>query len=297
MRIGTVQFGMSYGIKNKGKHSIISDNSLRDLLHECEILGFYRLDTANDYGISDERIIQLSRKSFLKKLDVCTKISLNFENKKEDEIINELSLELEKISKSYGSNQITRILIHNGDDFLKTENSFFMSILKTISEHLPSAQLGLSVYFFDAKLASKVKYLDVLQFPFSVADRRFERTPFLQNNKIFKQARSIFLQGILLDQQARSQNKFFDRYANYFKAFSKESLRMGLTELEVCLGFVMSKRDVDEIIVGLRSVSQLHQMIEAIEKVEPILEEFKNLPPFFPEDQSLIIPYKWKPNQ
>ena len=52
---------MPYGIRNKGINSIISDAKLRDFFYECDILGFYKFDTANDYGTADKRLAQLSK--------------------------------------------------------------------------------------------------------------------------------------------------------------------------------------------------------------------------------------------
>ena len=150
---------------------------------------------------------------------------------------------------------------------------------------------GFSIYYPD-KINFFIKYFrpQIIQIPYSVFDRRFEKDNILE--KISKKnieihARSIFLQGVLLDKKI--QVKYFNKWNNVFKNFQKYLNKNNLSALEACINFVAKNENIDKIVIGVDTLSQLKKIANIKTN-----NNFKIIKNSFTTDHKLLIPMLWK---
>ena len=112
--LGTVQFGLQYGISNT--HGVPSDCELESIFNVANELGIKQLDTAKAYGNAEERIGNLSNSNF----DIITKFP-NVNSKEDLELVLSKSLQKLNVNSIYG------YLAHNANVLI--QNPSFWNVL------------------------------------------------------------------------------------------------------------------------------------------------------------------------
>lgn len=132
------------------------------------------------------------------------------------------------------------------------------------------------------------KKIDIVQIPINILDKRFLTNEFKLLKKKFKfevHARSIFLQGILL-QKENERPQYFKKWFKIFKKWDQIKIQ---DKIGICLKFVHSLYIVDKIIIGIKNANQLNEIIKNInykKKINSNILSSKSL--------NLIDPRKWK---
>ena len=109
----------------------------------------------------------------------------------------------------------------------------------------------------------------------------------LKERNIEIHARSIFLQGLLLMKESDIPLKFhkwkmlFSQWFDWLKAHKQ-------MPLETCLAYALSRPEIDRIIVGAESASQLAEILHA-----SIASTHKYATDFICNDEWLINPSNW----
>ena len=180
-------------------------------------------------------------------------------------------------------------MIHNINEIEhKNFNTLFKELTELKRQGLVN-KIGFSIY-----TPEQVDFLlknfdfDLIQVPFNIFDNRLIQGGQLQalNNKgVEVHARSVFLQGVLLD---------FNNLSNYFSPWKKEfSIYQetvkdnGLSLLECALNFVLNIREIDKVLVGVNSERQLKEIIQAVKRRS-------NLSAYPINDINLLNPSLWK---
>ena len=104
---------------------------------------------------------------------------------------------------------------------------------------------------------------DIVQAPYNILDRRIKSSGWLQklnDNNIEVQARSIFLQGLLLMSPIK-RNKLFYKWRFLWRDFESWLVKNNISALEASFRFVMSERNFDYVIVGVETQKQLEEII------------------------------------
>ena len=133
---------------------------------------------------------------------------------------------------------------------------------------------------------------DLIQCPYSILDRRIENVQIinlLKKRRIKIQARSIFLQGILL-RKVGQLPIFFHKWKKIFLNFEKILEINKLSALSVCLNYVINNKNIDEILVGVQSENELKQLLN-LRKKKKIFINKKYL---IVKSLTLLDPRKWK---
>ncbi len=273
--LGTVQWGLNYGISNK--NGIPSINELNEILSFAKRVGIKMLDTASSYGEAEDKIGNNSKGEF----DIITKIgtsSVAYSIEKELK----LSLKKLKLKSVYGC------LFHDVNKLLK--NPSIWNEMMELKELGLIKKVGYSLYHPDElqKLLSLDFVPELIQIPFNLVDRRFE--PYLKELKKMKieiHARSIFLQGLLLNFEMMGERKFV-RWQQIWEAYKQWLKISELSPLEACISHVSSYGCISKLVVGIDNLLQLKQIILAS----------KNKPVRAPEsllsnDNKLINPLSW----
>jgi aryl-alcohol dehydrogenase-like predicted oxidoreductase len=280
LALGTVQFGLNYGINNElGKPSL---KTVTDILKLASLNNIDTLDTANSYGDSENIIGLCSNFNF--------KIVSKFSKIKN---ASELESQFAESIKNLRIQKLYAYISHNPNELIQNQKIWESLINLKSSGNVN--KIGYSIYT-KQELDSLLKFdiiPDVIQIPFSLLDRKFESyLPELKSKNIEIHSRSVFLQGI------------------YFMNFDKlpkklEPLKPALSELknicknfdinmnQLALQYVNSNNFIDKILVGVDSTEQLQNNIDSINNnkiTANILDSVNRVKTNF---QELLNPTNW----
>lgn len=279
LAIGTVQFGLKYGVNNA--HGQTSLDEARTILDFGSKIGVELLDTAADYGTSEDVLGRLLANSNRFKFTTKTSRDVDF-----DESVNR-SLQRLGVSNIYG------VFVHDFGSFRANPKSF--EKLLALKDQGKIEKIGFSVY-----LPAEVDYLlendlafDIVQLPYSVFDQRFE--PYfgpLKEKAVEIHIRSVFLQGLVF-MHPESLPKFFQPIAPKIEALNQIATISGNSIQALCLNFVRKNKNIDYCIIGVDNVQGLKSNHEALHEVvnKSDLEKMAGL---CEENDNMILPYKWK---
>lgn len=272
--LGTAQFGQKYGITNKSK-KFNDVKNLELIIEKCFENNIRSIDTAKSYGKSEE---MLGKIDLVKKFKVNTKLVLDVHNENVNSTIrrnieNSLSkLQIEKINILFMHNQIS-------------DKNFLDKILKVIDE-LKSENLlshfGMSVY--DLNEILDIDQVEAYQVPANYLDRRFFNLFNSNNDRVF-QARSIFLQGILLANyqdlpQEFKESVILKKYHRNFRTLEQKIFH--------CFS-VLDNSQADEILFGVSNIQELEQILEIVNKKDEFIEISDN----YEYEENILDPRKW----
>jgi aryl-alcohol dehydrogenase-like predicted oxidoreductase len=285
LSLGTAQLGMDYGVANlSGQPTIQVAQAIIDIARESNIKS---IDTAKSYGSSEKTLGQVGVSEF----HITTKLVHVPENTiKMESLIRsqvEESLNLLKVSKLEG------ILIHNSSLLYGKHGAELVKILSKLRFEGITRKIGVSIYEpGELKNISTLTELNVVQAPFNVLDRRMEETgwlTWLTDNNIEIEARSIFLQGLLLLERKNVPSKFeeWSDIWDKWDIFVKDSK---LSRLALCLNFALNHPQIDRVIVGVETTQQLKEIINVSTSRYSLIDNFSFSGRVEPD---LINPFNW----
>ena len=106
---------------------------------------------------------------------------------------------------------------------------------------------------------------DIVQFPMSVADRRFISSGWvekLQKLGIETHARSLFLQGVLL-MDTEHIPKFFNHESRFFDRWDAFCSDNCISKLEGCVRFAKNQSLCNTFVFGVQDLNQFDELVEA----------------------------------
>jgi aryl-alcohol dehydrogenase-like predicted oxidoreductase len=282
LALGTVQFGMRYGINNTNGQ--VSGKEIEKILEEAKKNKVIIIDTAQAYGNSEETLGVAGVEEF----NVITKFSaIKNGNTLYDTILS--SLKNLRIQNLYG------ILFHHFDYW--QQNPELWLDLQKIKNTGSIKKIGFSLYHPDQWTVIKKQGIipDLLQIPVNLLNQQF--IPYLSE---FKQAgievhvRSAFLQGLLLMDTKKLPYEFSEIKLQ-LEALKKMSQNLSISNREICLLWLWKNPNIDNIVIGVDSALQWQQNISAGEWCEKNLEKIKiNASAFICNNDNIINPSKWK---
>lgn len=278
LALGTVQFGIDYGISNSnGKVSL---QAVGEILDYTKSQGIYTLDTASLYGCSEEALGQFDLEDF----DVITKTAKidagldrheNFESFKEA---------FYSSQKKLGYVQLHGLMLHEANDLLSNQGPALWDLLEDFKQKEYVRKIGVSVYT-PQQLEEIINIfdIDIVQLPLNILDQRFlSMLPELKKRNIEIHTRSTFLQGLLLMPTCQLNP--------YFESIKSLLQKLPENKLEIALGFVKNIDEVDKIVVGVTAKNELQEICSQYNKnVEKI--DFSQ---FSIQDERFILPQNWR---
>lgn len=277
LTIGTAQFGLKYGLKNKK----IKKKDLKKILKTLQINKLKYFDTAINYGDSEKIIgnLKINNKKIITKIKLPKK-KINIEKWYNQQISN--SLKNLKVNKLYG------LMFHDTSDFINNKRKFLKLIFESKKNKLVS-NIGISVYDIkEVEHILKFWIPDIIQFPLNIFDQRFLNKKFLNKAKKFKiklYARSCFLQGNLLQKKLTLGNK---KTKNIFNSFIDWCEVNKKSQLSACLHFVKQNKQIKSIVIGFDDNEELKQITSNFKK-KTFHVPFK----FIINEKKIIDPRKW----
>ena len=286
LALGTVQFGLDYGISNLQGKIAISD--VNNILTAAKLHGITTLDTAAAYGDSEDILGQLQAGN---SFSLVTKIP---------SLVNQsLSLKsiLENSLSRLKTENLQALMFHSANDLLSPLGQQYYRHVKAFKTQKMIKQLGVSVYspkqLFDIMTSFSI---DIVQLPLNCLDQRFVQTKLLQQlkaNNIEVHARSIFLQGLLLMPIAELA-EYFHPYKHFLIRFYTLCKRLNCQPLTLALSIVHSNPFVSKAVIGCCSAQQLDQIVAHYHLAKELADEGKGLlAELACNDEALINPSNW----
>ena len=250
--IGCANIGNKYGIQS----NIIKKQEINKIFNFCNKHKINSFDTADHYKNSYKI---LNQNNF--NLIIDTKIVIDEKWKDYEFCLKHLL----KIKKKIGDKKIDTIYIHN-PTYLSNKNSkIIINNLQLLKKKNFFHKIGLSIYDFNNIHENIKKFkFDVIQCPFNIFDQRLVVEKHLQKFKkkrVKVHVRSIFLQGLLLNQNFKEKKKFQKwkiELDEYFGFLNKKRLKA----IDLCLNFVLRFKKIDKIIVGINSKKHLNDILK-----------------------------------
>lgn len=258
LALGTVQFGLSYGVANQLGQ--VSRASAKAMLELAAGQGVDTLDTAIAYGESEACLGEAGIGGFkvvskLPALPVgCTAVDAWVQE--------QLCLSLARL----GTGSLYGLLLHRPEQLLEGGGAALYQALQRLKETGQVQKIGVSIY--DPRqldvLVPRYKF-DLVQAPLSLVDRRLQASGWLQRLKeegVEVHTRSAFLQGLLLMPRPAIPARFapwaalWDRWHTWLAGHE-------LPAVQACLAYPLSLPGVDRVVVGADSVGQLSEVLQA----------------------------------
>lgn len=269
--LGSVQFGLPYGISNlTGQTSVEEVSRILDLAFANKI---QIIDTASAYGTSESVIGLLNDNRF--------------------SIVS-------KFGPSSSSEDI-RTQLENSLSQLKTESLYGylahqpLNLLDNITvwEELQNLKAEKKINKIGFSLNSPIEYYqlkavgiepDLVQVPFSYFDTRFKDVLIeLKQKSCEVHTRSTFLQGLFFS-KIKKLSSYFDELKpklNDLQIINKDKLEGAL------LAYVLKQEFIDVVIMGVENASQLNSNFESLE-FAPHLEQLEKS-----FSEKLVMPMNW----
>ncbi len=284
LAIGTVQFGVNYGIaNNSGK---INYNEAKSILEYAKNVGTDTLDTAIIYGDSESTlgIIGVENWNVVSKIPPLPNDCADVTSWLTECITG--SLERLKL------NQLYALLLHNANDLLSSHGDIIYNTLKEFKEKGIVVKIGVSIYNPEQlEEILKLYDLDIIQAPMNILDRRLVNSGWLKKLKqmnIEVHIRSIFLQGLLLMEPDLRPN-YFNKWNLLWFECENIIKEKKISRLELCIRYILSFKEINKIVIGLDSLKHFKEIYNTI--LKPPINLNENLDC---NDLNLINPTYWK---
>jgi aryl-alcohol dehydrogenase-like predicted oxidoreductase len=245
--LGTVQFGLNYGINNtQGKPA--KEDVFKVLSYAYE-KGIRYLDTAELYGDAHEIIGQFHILNPDKKFNIITKFPHEFNG----ELDSKISIYLNQLNV----NNLSAILFHSFDSY-KLHKSQISSKLTGVEK------IGVSIYTNEQmnEVIDDVN-VDIIQLPFNLFDNINLRGELLKKaktkNKIIH-TRSAFLQGLFFMNKG-NPNKIVVKLKKELEFITNLSERSSISVGSLALNYCLNQSDIDGVLIGVDSLEQLKENI------------------------------------
>ncbi len=283
LALGTVQFGLAYGVANqRGQVDFLEVQRIIELARSN---GIDTLDTAIAYGESESTLGKLDLRGF----NLITKLpALPHECKDtigwvESQLIG--SLERLNTPKVHG------LMLHRPEQLLGKKGRALYRALDAMKSQRLVESIGLSIYDPSElnQLLSEMSF-DLVQAPFNLLDRRLIDTGWLERLQMLGielHVRSVFMQGLLLMAASERPPKFL-RWNSLWSSLKSWLDDANLTPLQACLRYALSFDEIDRLVVGVESVEQLREIIEESSGGVPVLPKCLHT-----SDTDLLNPSRW----
>jgi aryl-alcohol dehydrogenase-like predicted oxidoreductase len=288
IQLGTVQFGLNYGIANTGGKPTYEQ--AREIVQTAVENGINCFDTAAAYGDCEKILGRIIKELSLRgKIHVISKIppvSVQTHSAKEAEKF--ISKSVENSLRRLRLDYLSAGLFHREEDIkylpvlrqLETEG-----LLKGCGVSLDTAE------YCDYALANKVKFV---QLPYNILDKRFDC--FLsgakkQNINIF--ARSLYLQGLLLMPEENIAEALRE-VIPVRRCLAGLAADAGMSMAELCARFVLSNPAISSILTGVDNIKQLKQNLQLLKKGSLPVELYQAVKAAVPPlEEKVVRPCRW----
>jgi aryl-alcohol dehydrogenase-like predicted oxidoreductase len=280
--LGTVQFGLNYGINNKtGKPNRASVFEILNLAYDS---GVRLLDTAEVYGNAHELIGDFHRHHPSKKFQVISKVPHEFDGN--------FDIKIDQYLKELDITELKALLFHSYESYKKNISLFsWDSKFADFMENVDS--IGVSIYtneqFSEVIEDDKV---NIIQLPFNLFDNNNLRGHLIEKAKQKGKTihtRSAFLQGLFFVEQDNSITRTLQKELHLIKEIAKE---LNINVSRLALSYCLQQKNIDNVIIGVETIEQFEQNISEGYTEIPVnyLEKINSI---FIKNRDILNPSTW----
>ncbi|MBG7612798.1 aldo/keto reductase [Polaribacter sp. BAL334] len=255
--LGTVQFGLDYGINNTNGQVSLQDS--HQILKYAFSQGIQILDSAEAYGNAHLVIGEFHKKNPDKLFEVITKLPHQLNSNINDKVNTYLS-ELH-VTHLYA------LLFHSFSSY--KENIDYFDVLINLKNSGKIKYVGVSVYTnqeIEEVLLNDA--VDIIQLPFNLFDNITQRGNILekakQKGKIIH-TRSAFLQGLFF-KDIHSKNDTVKSLQIELVEISKIAKNNKIPLAQLAINYCTQQSLIDNVLIGVDSLNQLEQNIESLKQ-------------------------------
>ncbi len=280
--LGTVQFGMKYGIANRtGK---VPPDVTATILDLAQKGGVSTLDTAISYGDSEQTLGEIGVQDW----NVITKLPRVPDDC--PDVVAWVHTQLQGSLQRLRTSSVQTLLLHQSHQLSGPFGRDLVTALREVKQAGLVDNIGVSIYDPGELDRIEVNAFDMVQAPFNVVDRNLATSGWLQrlrDNNVQVHIRSAFLQGLLLmDRSARPAK--FARWNPLWDAWNDWLQSHRITPLQACLLYALSFDGIDRVIIGVETPDQLRQILSVrAMALPPLPQEISST------DIDLINPSRW----
>lgn len=292
--LGTAQLGMDYGVANRRGRP--DDAACVSLLSGALERNIVRWDTARAYGDAERRIGQFLR-------DCSARDDVRMISKLQDpppgmeprDLTDWVTNEVTESLRTLGVERLADLLIHNAATVRRYGTAIWDAMIRLVELGLVE-QFGLSVYDeAEFELALAVSGPTSVQLPCNIVDHRLTNAELFDKTdarELTIYARSVLWQGVLAMTPSQLPRRL-QHLVTPLRKLHETLAEFEVDCLDIALPFVLTRENIDYVVIGVDDVSQLDDTLSRANLPMPIgLAEklhatFGNLP------ATVLEPRRW----
>lgn len=291
--LGTVQFGMKYGVNNVLDRQPTWEESF-EMLDYAIANGINFIDTARAYGEAEIVLGEYLKNHSNDNLHIISKLRPNIVNSDEKDVYGVLVKEIEESLRRLNIDRLDGYLLHTPEYIYVPE---IVSAMIKIKEKGYVEHLGISIYDVKEGMAAiDIDAMDYIQMPYSILDQRGKKEDFFKvakrrGVKVF--TRSAFLQGLFM-MPKETIPKHLNRAIPYLDVMNSILEKYQVDKVSAIIEFVKYESEIDYLVFGVEKLEQLQEDLLKFKQQEvpeacilELKEQINNV------EQSIIFPSLW----
>ena len=292
--IGTVQFGVDYGLHGKSAPAVADSVALINVAVQQ---GVDAIDTSSLYGDAESVVGTFLQQSPVSRENLClvSKFGLSpFEGLSAAECIKQLEREAVASMAKMGVEYLDAYICHVPS---AVWDERIVQAMVSLRESDKARKVGFSVYETqEAVAAIDTHAVDFLQIPLSILDQRMSAEGVLDRAVeagVELHARSAFVQGLALMAE-KEVPQHLAEIRPVIARLDELCRDFGIVRRDLAMAFVRGPRQISHLVFGVHDMNQLQENIDSFSSDVPekAIREAKRL--FADVDPSLVMPNKWR---
>jgi aryl-alcohol dehydrogenase-like predicted oxidoreductase len=285
LALGTVQFGLDYGISNALGQ--VNTAAISAILQQAQSSQLNWLDTAYLYGSAEAN---LGEQPLSQQFSIITKLP---EITTELNARSALSCSLQRLKRA----KIDTVLLHRPEQLLGAAGAEIYQDLQALRAEGLCRRIGVSVYTpLELNAILDQFSIDVVQLPLNVFDQRFYLQGLLDRCQalgVSVHIRSLFLQGLLL---MTERPAWCSAYDFAFTKFSQCAEKYQTDKLTLALSILRLLPAVELGVVGCTKAAELLEISTAWQQSTGLItlpDFLQSIQELAQTDDNLISPIRW----
>ena len=293
--LGTVQFGMDYGIRGQKKPQLSDAIKILDYATQN---GINNIDTANTYGVAEDVVGEFFRTKSILRSDIF--LISKFRPNLLDEVD---SSSYYSVMKENLENSLIRLNTDYLDAYMLHSSRYvwndeIIEALARLKREGYVRHCGVSVYEPDeAKKVIERKNCDFMQLPYSIFDQR------MKNEGVFELAkektgttihsRSAFIQGLILMTE-KEVPPFLEKAKPIVIKIDELCNKLNISRIALAMAFVKREDSISHLVFGVDDIEQLKEDIQLFRHsvpddiIDEVSKEFSDI------EADIVMPSLWK---
>lgn len=294
--LGTVQFGMDYGISGQKQPSV---EQAVEMLDYAVQNGINTIDTANAYGTAEDVVGAFLRRQTVPResLWIISKFRPNLlDDVKENAYYAVMKENLTNTLERLGVDYLDTYLLHSAR---YVYNDAIIATLNRFKQEGYTRKVGVSVYEVDeAKKCIERDNVDFMQLPYSVFDQRMKSCGLFDLAKKHGSAtqihsRSAFIQGLILLEESQVPD-FLSKARPIVRKISELCRKYEISRIALAMSYVKQEESISHLVFGVDNLEQLKEDIRIFQEdidrdiIQEISREFSEI------EADIVMPSLWK---